>query len=440
MGKQPNNLLTTLLIGLLLSSCSFGTADNKSDDRNDNEQDVTPAVQAVQARYGTLPLVQRLTGTIKAENQVALFPEISARVLEVYVENGDQVTKGQPLVKLNDKPIVEQLKQAEANLKINKAQLKQAKAGYRELNSRYKRQKELADRDLISDMEIEILKSQLESAQADVELAEAQVEQSQSQVEEQESMLQQTIVRAPVKGTVGQRNVQPGMLVNTNSQLFLVGELDKLRIEVVLTDKMLSYIEVGQTARIFVSDENDEQQTITGEVSRISPFLNDVTRSTEAEIDVNNPNGLLKPGMFVPVDILYGESRKATLIPKSSLYDNPNTGETGIYVAKSIGLEVQPVERVNPDNPPPLTEALPVTFMPVEIIARGRMEVAVNGVDQGQWVVTIGQDLLSDGTKTARVRTVAWDRVVALQQLQRQELLKDVLNKADSVGTNDQTL
>ena len=432
-------LFSAILLSSFIISCGPDeTNDQNSDDRSADQGQEIPAVQAVEARQGALPLVQRLTGTVRAENQVTLTPEITARVEQVFVENGDQVSKGQALVKLDDVQIREQLKQAEANLQINKARLKQAQARYNQLNSNYKRQKQLAEKQLVSNMEMESLEAQMSSAEADIELAKAQVNQSRSSVEEQQNRLNQTTVRAPVAGTVGQRNAQAGMLVNPNTQLFTVGDLDKLRVEVVLTEKMLSYLEVGQTAKLYVENREGNEIVLEGELSRISPFLNNTTRSTEAEIDIANSNNLLKPGMFVPVDILYGESGRATLIPKSALYTNKTDGQTGVYLAKSIGVEVQPVQNVDPKNPPPLTEPLPVNFVPIEILAEGRMDVAVTGIKQGQWVVTIGQELLSDGRKTARIRTVNWDRIVSLQKMQRQDLLYEILNRADSSSSDPQ--
>jgi multidrug efflux pump subunit AcrA (membrane-fusion protein) len=242
-------------------------------------------------------------------------------------------------------------------------------------------------------------------------------------------MLSKTVIRAPISGTVGQRNAETGMQVNSSTQLFIIGDLDNLRVEVILTDRMLENIEVGQTARIFTSSNPSDGEFIEAELSRISPFLNNVTRSTEGEIEVTNKNDMLRPGMFVPVDILYGESQQATLVPTSAIYNDPTTGEDGIFVATSLGSEIQPAERIDPQNPPPLTEPTQVEFKPVDVIAEGRMEVGVEGIDPGSWVITIGQDLLADGRGEARVRNSSWERILALQGLQRQDLLQNVLNR-----------
>ena len=404
-------------------SCS----DDAQDQQRNQGSVVIPAVEAVQSQFGSLPLVERFSGNVVSENQIELYPEVNAQIAEVYVENGDYVNKGDVLVKLQDEPLRRQFQQSEANLKINNARLKQAKAQLSTIETQYKRIQTLADKDLSSELELEQINAEKISAEADVELAEAQVEQSQALVNERKNELTKTLIKSPLDGTIGQRNAQPGMQASASTPLFMIGDLSKLRVEIVLTESMLNQIKVGQTATITVSNENGDPVTITGELSRISPFLNEVTRSTEAEIDINNQNGLLNPGMYVPVDIFYGESQQATLIPTSAIFIDPNTGAEGIYTANSIGSEIKPVNDSS-SGVSALTAPTDVTFQEIDIIARGKMEVAVSGLESGKWVVTLGQNLLSEGKKQARVKTIPWEHVIRLQNMQREDLLNDVIN------------
>ena len=415
-------ILTIILPLLFLISCS-----NESQDRQQNQGNlVIPAVEAVQSQFGSLPLVERFSGNVVSENQVELYPEVNAQIAEVYVENGDFVNKGDVLVKLQDEPFQKQLQQSEANLKINNARLKQAKAQLSTLEAQYNRIQALAEKDLSSELELEQINAEKISAEADVELAEAQVEQSAALVDERKNQLTKTLIKAPVTGTIGQRNAQPGMQASASTPLFMIGDLSKLRVEILLTESMLNKIKVGQTAAISVTDQNGEIVTINGELSRISPFLNEITRSTEAEIDIDNQNGLLNPGMYVPVDIFYGESQQATLIPTSAIFIDPNTGSEGIYIANSIGSEIKPVSD-SASGVSSLTSPTDVTFQEIDVIARGKMEVAVNGLESGKWVVTLGQNLLSEGRVQARVKTIPWEHVIRLQQMQREDLLNDVM-------------
>ena len=418
-------------IGLIGTAILLFGCSSASDGSENGTDQLIPAVEAVQARYGTLPLTQRLSGVVKAKNQVAIYPEISAVITEVLVTNGEAVRKGQPLVKLRDKDYRDRLKQVNANYQIAVAQLRQAQAQLKENQAELKRFETLAEKNLASQAELETIQTRAVSAAANVELADARVEQAQAYVDEQEENLSQTVIRAPVSGSVGNRNAEVGMLVSSNTRLFTLGQLDNIRVEVVLTDRMLNYIEEDQRSEIFAS--NLTSGPVSAPLSRISPFLHPITHSTEAEIDLANPDRRLKPGMFVTVDIFYGESERATLVPLSSIYEHPRKGVTGVFVSKAV-LGGEPVGKLSADQPIFLTDPVTFEFIQVEVVAQGRMEAGIHGIDEGDWVVTLGQNLLGDEAGKARVRPVKWEWVERLQNLQREDLMEDMIRRQQSTG------
>jgi HlyD family secretion protein len=405
---------------LLLASCSSEGESGESQ----NSAQVIPAVEAVQAQFGSLPLEERLSGVVSAGNQVEIYPRISAPIEEVYVETGDRVAKDEILVRLRDNEYREQLRQAEANLRITIAQQRQARAALGEVESQMRRQRILAERDLTSELEMERIEAQLESAEASLELAEAQVEQAESNVEEQKAALEQTLIRAPISGTVGMRMAEIGMQATTATRLFMIGDLTRSKITVNLTERMMGYVETGQSVRIFSDNLGDT--VLTGEVSRISPFLGAGSFSTEAEIDVGEDSRFLMPGMFVNIDVLYGESEQSTIVPLSAIYRHPQTGETGIYVATNFGIEAEMLENLEGNQ---LSNPTDVEFIPIEVIARGREAAGVAGIRSGDWVVTVGQNLLiRDQRGTARVRPVSWNKIIDMQRMRPQDLLREIMN------------
>ena len=412
--------LFVLFATVSCSSDEQGNVENYGGDR------VVPAVEAVEARFGSLPLEERLSGVVAAANQIDMYSRISAPVLDVYVQDGDRVQEGDILIKLDDSEYQEQLKQAEANLRITVAQQRQAEAGLDEVKSQMRRQRALDERDLSSELERERVEAMLESAEANYELAKARVEQAQSSVDEQKQLLSRTEIRAPINGTVGQRSVEPGMLVNTGTMLFIIGDLTRSKVTINLTERMMQYINRGQTVRIFSEILGDT--VITANVSRISPFLGAGSFSTTAEIDITNENMALMPGMFVNVDVLYGESEQATVIPLSSIYRDPSSGESGVYVATGFGIESELLE--NPDNElANLSNPVDTEFRSITVIARGRETAGVEGINPGEWVVTVGQNLLSrDGRDIARIRPVSWNKIIAMQRMQPEDLLMEIMN------------
>jgi|GEM_PF-4228754 multidrug efflux pump subunit AcrA (membrane-fusion protein) len=150
-----------------------GCSGNNEQKSGRGGQTAVPAVEAVQAQYGSLPLTERLNGLVKAKNQVELYPQISATVAEVYVNNGDRVTAGKALVQLRDTEFREQLKQAEADYEIAVAQARMAEAELVRVNEELRRTISLFEKELISPTEMENMQTQAIAADAGAELARA---------------------------------------------------------------------------------------------------------------------------------------------------------------------------------------------------------------------------------------------------------------------------
>jgi RND family efflux transporter MFP subunit len=392
-------------------------------------------VEAVTARSGSLPLEEELSGVVRAGNQVAIRPEIGGTVVQVLVRNGDAVAAGQPLVRLDDETLAEQLRRAEADERLAAATAAEARARVAEVRARVVRARSLADEELISSLEVETLEAQLDAAVAGADQAEARVEQARATAQERRSALSKATVVAPVAGRVGQRDVEVGMVVGPSTTLFLLGDFDELIVEVPLTQEMLHDIEEGTAVEIALPGAGGAP--LLAEISRISPFLEVESFSTTAEIDVPGGAEGLRPGMFVTTRVLYGASVPATLVPASVIWEDPRTGNTVAFVVEEgEGLQEPPAHGGEiPETP------RRIAARPVEVLAEGRGRVGIRGVREGEWVVTLGQHLLqerldaSGGSEVnARVRPTTWAHVLEMEGLQREDLLERFLAKQRAVA------
>jgi len=430
-----------LFAAVALAGCS------EAESRVANEPTI-PAVEAVEARYGALPLSERLTGTVRAAGQVSIYPEASGPIVAVLARNGDEVKAGDPLVRIRAEVSRNQLQQSEAGVEAARASRDQARATVDDLERRFERSESLARDNYISQEEFESLKTGLASARAELAAAEAQVSRAEGALGESQESVRQTVVRAPIDGTVGRRNAEVGMFVSGSTPLFTIGRLENMEVDVPITQEMLTRIRAGQTAEIRSGSIGDS--VIRAAVSRVSPFIEPGSFSAELQIDVDNASGALLPGMFVTVDVLYGESREATLVPKSAIWEDPATGAVGVYTAPSIGLEVPLVmPEEGSDEVPPMTPPTPAEFQRVEVLAEGRHVVGVEGIEPGDWVIVVGQHLVAggnpnEGPPQARVRPIDWERLLDLQGLQREDMLRQFMEKQqrisraklDSAGSN----
>ena len=417
-------LASTVIAGL--AACSQesaepgrgGNAGGPGGPGGGQRQMTIPAVEAVQAQRGALPLEERLTGRVSARNQTEIYPEVSGPVTEIYVDNGDYVNAGDPLVQLRDSEYVERYEQAVAGLDIARAQTRQAEANLQQLENQARRVRELTERQLETTANLETIEVQVAVARANMDLREAQENQARSQLEERRLELVNTTVRAPISGLVGLRNAERGQMASTGTPLFLIGDVDQVRIEILLTERMLNYIREGMSVNLY--SENWPGTMLDADISRISPFLDPETLRTEAYIDMANPDNLMRPGMFVNVDVLYGETEQAVLIPNSAIYRHPRTGVEGVYVMNAPGEELRPVADV--DGAPAVSPPMPVSFVAIDVVAAGRMASGVRGVNEGQWVITVGQNMLVGAISEARARLMPWDRIMEMQRMQSRDI------------------
>ncbi len=435
-------VVPALLLAALLAACG-DTGETQTERR-------PPLVEAVIARAGTLPLVETVNGVVKAQNQVAVHPEISGTVARVMVRSGEAVERGQPLVRLDGDELEEQLRQAEAGVRLAQAAAAEARARVAELEARVSRSRALAESELISAQELETQEAQLAAMQASADLAQARVEQAQATAAESRSALAKTVVRSPVAGRVGQRRAEVGMRADSDTLLFVVGNLDQVRVELPLTERMLDHVEEGMP--VVVEPRGAGVEPIQARLSRVSPFLAEDSFTTIAEVDVDNRAGRLRPGNFVTVKILYGQSRHATLVPASAVWEDAQTGRRGTFVIED-GTGLAPPG----DGPAEADEAeRTIVFRSIEILAEGGGTIGVGGVEEGDWVVVVGQHMLAErardearrqategsggpaasGTMSAdaRVRPASWERVLELQGLKREDLLAGFLDKQRKVA------
>ena len=433
MLSRPSTLALTTLLAVSLLACGPQAT------RETVAPAVAPLVEAVQARSGALPIEETVSGLVRARNQVAIRPEIEGRVVEVLVRSGQAVTQGQPLVRLDAGEVRERLRQAEADVRLAEAAEAAARARVAELAALVARTRALAEERLVAAQELETQEAQLDALRASADEAAARVELARATVEERRSALDKTVVRAPLGGRVGDRGAEVGMQVDPSTVLFLAGDLRTLIVEVNLTEAMLTRgVEAGLP--VVIETRGAPGAPVRAELSRISPFLAEQSFTALGEIDVDNRDGRLQPGMFATVRILVGQSREATLVPVTAIWEDPASGQRGVFVVEeSTGLETPP--EATTDSP---EESRAVSFRPVEVVGEGRGAAGVTGIDDGAWVVTVGQNLLGgaqraagpagEGPSAARVRPVPWDRVLALQDLQDEDLLEGFLDKQRKVA------
>lgn len=268
-----------------------GDGANPDDSSEEKEAEAVP-VEVAELGLGTIESVLRFSTNLEAEREVEVYAEAARRVEELRVEEGDEVAKGDLLVRLQDDE--------------QRTTLAKSKTEYAKAKREYERQKRLFEGSLIS-----------EQAMND---ATYEIERLELEVEEAERALSYTEVRAPISGTITQRLVNVGDYVTVNQQLFQMVDFDSIVARVFVPEKELPRLQEGLTAR--VGSPALGEARYTGEVNRISPVVDPRSGTVKVTVDLPRSPGL-RPGMYVDVELVTELHLDALLLPKRSLvYDS----------------------------------------------------------------------------------------------------------------------
>jgi HlyD family secretion protein len=305
--------------------------------------------QTQEAATGRISLIVTAAGNLAPTNQIIVGSELSGTAKEVLVDTNDEVKKGQPLARLDTSKLDQQTERSRASLLSAKARVSQAEATVAESKAALARQEELHELSsgkTPSRATMETSRATLARAQADLESARASVTGAEADVRAFESDLAKTIIRSPVDGIVLARSIEVGQTVAasfTAPTLFTIAEdLKKMELLVNVSEADIGRIEAGQSADFSVDAWPNRKYTAkvkkvafgavgTGTTAKEGSSNSSntvVTYSTELEVD--NEDLSLRPGMTATVDIAIVDKQDILVVPNSALRFDP-------VVADAIG-------------------------------------------------------------------------------------------------------
>lgn len=250
----------------------------------------------------------RLPGQLKPFEEVSIFARANGFVKEVYADRGSVVKKGQILLTL-------EAPEMESQLEAARSKYLQAKEISLASQDKYNRLKEAAkEPGAVSRLDLDNAFSKMKG---DLAIANSE----QSNVASVKHMQQYLIITAPFDGVITQRNVSPGALAGPGkggeSPLFQLQHLQKLRLEVYIPEAYVDKVDLKkQVSLLFTAIPGKAYQAM---ISRSANALNNSTRSEAIEVDINNTDGQLKPGMFAEVEIPLLSGAKALLVPNHAI-------------------------------------------------------------------------------------------------------------------------
>ena len=339
-------------------------------------------VEVAPVARGPITLARTFSGALEAASEFVAAPKVGGRLARLEVDIGDTVRRGQVVAWLDDAELAQAVTQAEADLAVARASQAEAKSALEIAERVLQRAQSLRAEGVTSESALDAARAEDVASRAHVEVTEASVTRAQAALEAARIRLGYARVTADWTGgddtrVVAERFVDEGGTFSANTPLMTIVELDPIVGVVFVPERDYARLAVGQLATL-VTDAHPGR-TFEGRVTRIAPVFRRATRQARVELQVDNADEALKPGMFVRATIDLERVEDALVVPFDALTER--AGETGVFVLDASG------ERVR--------------WRAVEVGVREGERVQVLGDGLAGRVVTLGQELCDDGARVA---------------------------------------
>lgn len=291
-----------------------------------------------------------IQGDVDTKENLIIYPEFSGTLTNVYVKEGQAVTKGQVLARIDDGGLSSQLAQMQTQYDLAK--------------TTYERQKRLWDQNIGS--EIQYLQ------------AKATMEGLDNSVNQMKAQLAKTTVRAPFSGTIDEVITDQGQVVTPGgSQLMRIVSLKNMYVKASIPENYLGTIEKGTKVNVLFPSLG---KAINGTVRQVGNFINPNNRTFEVEIAIPNEDQMIKPNLVANLEINDYSNENALIIPDNVLQENAR-GDKFVYVIDSLENSEGKVSKTQVE-----------TGMSYD----GFIEI-LNGLKEGQTIVKDGAITMRDG-------------------------------------------
>jgi membrane fusion protein, multidrug efflux system len=316
----------------------------------------------------TVPVQLRAVGNVEPYTTVSIKSQVTGVLMQAHFKEGQDVKKGQQLFTIDPRPFEAALRQAEANMQRDNAQLKN-------LREQVRRYAELVEKQYVSREQYDLIKTNADAAEAVVEADKAAVENAQVQ-------LSYCYIFSPVNGRVGSLLVNEGNLVRVNdgAPLVIINQVNPINVTFSVPEQHLSdltrHMNAGQL-KVDASFQSDEGRPEQGRLEFVDNSVDRSTGTIKLKAIFANTERRLWPGQFINVALTLTTQPDAVVIPSEAV----QVGQEGQHV-----FVVQPDKRV---------EVRPVTLG----TSSGGEAVIVKGLAAGEQIVREGQFLLGPGSR-----------------------------------------
>jgi RND family efflux transporter MFP subunit len=353
-------LFYVFLCLITAGSLLYFTACKKKETKSGEEKVFNVQVKDI-VKKPLKPFIESI-GTLNPFEEVTISAEVEGVLRSVKVEEGTQVSKGMPLAAIDDSDYSLEVKRAEAALRQAEATLENTKL-------EFKRKDALHKEELVT-------KQQYDDVVTRLSLTEAEVERAKASLAIARLKLSKTKITSPLACVVKEKRVSAGDFVKNGTSLFVIIQSNPIKLRFTVPEKDVGRLKMNQEVTLKVDGFPGSE--FKGKVNIVFPNVEEKTRTLQVEALVPNSNGILKPGLFAKVILYTSGERDTIVVPVTAL----------LYEAEKVKVFIIEGDRAKERE--------------VKLGSKyGELMEIIDGVKEGEKIVAIGQQNLSEGAKVS---------------------------------------
>lgn len=384
-----------LILSITLFSCNQRSKKDSSPDTSssrDTLRRIASPVETADAKVMDMRSILRATGSLEPYQNVRVLSKVQGIPKEIFFEKGDHVKKGDILLELDKAEYEIALKQAEADLASAKASLNEAELQRAE--NQYNRIKEMYEKNLSSQQELEQHRSGYLQAKSNYDSQQARILSFKANYERAKLNLSYTTIRSPMDGVINNRNVRIGELVSPSTMVFDIVDISKLYANIYISERFIHYLDRGKPVEVRV--DAIPNKLFEGSIDIISPVAEAQSRTFQTSILIDNKNGLLRAGLFTRVVINIAEFTDTIAVPKDAVIVRQE--QEYCFIVKKEAPDDD-----NEDDEDIYYASLTRVHIGVE---DARYIQIIEGIQKGDSVIISGHYELNDGDRIRIIRYI----------------------------------
>jgi RND family efflux transporter MFP subunit len=333
-------LLPLFCLNLFLAACSISSSKNE---QQAQAASAPAPVEIDAAKVETREIVRSVeaVGTLDPNEEVTVSNQVEGTVEKLFVDLGDAIRAGDLIAELDTRELDLNVRQQEAALQQELArvgladpnasfdeattsQVRQAEAAFADAKIRLERARKLAESGVLAQQQLDAQQAQYDGAEAALRSSRETVRNIRATIAARKtalSLAQKKLadakVIAPLAGFVKDRPASAGQFLKANSPVVTIVQNSPLKLHADVPESAVAYVRTGRPVQFHV--DAFPERTFEGKITRLSPSVDQQSRTLKLEAIVNNAEGLLKPGFFARVSIQTDRKDKALVVPAEAL-------------------------------------------------------------------------------------------------------------------------